>query len=173
MSYREAATAPHMFNEFIDHSKTDIQNPFLSPQPVSPHPVYIPHAQTPTMVGRNTLGELSTSSKAKKYFQILLIAGGFVGVKVLMKKYAAEVSEVTNSSPVAKQALAEIKSVQIPIVLLLMAGPALQLIANRDWPTLTTLGDLSALGLALYKVVPGILPLVSAVRKARKKRNKK
>lgn len=185
MSYREVAGAPHMFNEFIDHNKSDLQNPFLHPQQVNPHPVYIPRP-VPQMAGHpaqlagnpNGFGELGTFSKIKKYAWLVLVGGSFIGAKVLLAKNSATIAQATRHSPEFAKALEDVKAVHLPVTLLLMAGPAFQILVNRDWPMLTTAGVAGAVGYTAFKAGPSVLPVVSGLRKAsvamkkRKKRKK-
>ena len=184
MSYREVAGAPHMFNEFIDHNKSELQNPFLHPQP-NPHPVYIPRPMpqrvAPAQLAGNPhgFGELGTFSKVKKYLWLALVAGQFAATKVLMTKYSTQIAAATARSPEFARALDDVMAVHLPATALLMAGPAFQLLVNRDWPLLTTAGVAGAVGYTALKAGPSVLPVVSELRKVsvsmkkRKKRKKK
>ena len=196
MSYREVSGAPHMFNEFIDHSKSDIQNPFLNPQPVMPPPHHVappPPGQIPFIRGvpphvatrlttfqGSGFGELTTFSKVKKYVWIAAVTGLFIGTKVLMAKNSVQISAMKSQSPAIGEAINEITAVHLPVTIALAGGPAFQLLVNRDWPILTYLGILGGLGYAAFKAGPHILPLLSETKKVgqlsgfkRKKRKRK
>lgn len=186
MSYREVAGAPHMFNEFIDHNKSGLHNPFLNPQPINPHPVYIPRPM-PRLAGHpaqlagnpNGFGELGTFSKLAKYAWLVLVGGSFIGAKVMLAKHSAAIEQLSRQSPEFGKALEELKGVHLPVTILLAVGPAFQLLVNRDWPMLTYAGIAGGVGYTAFKAGPSVLSVateakqIAAITRKRKRRKRK
>lgn len=180
-----------MFNEFIDHSKSDLQNPFLHPQPVTP--VFIappprPRMPIPHLAGNpyalGEFGELSGFSKFRKYAWIALVTAGLIGSRVLLAKYSLMIERASMQIPEIGEAFEVSKATQIPVTAMLVAGPALQLFLDKDWPILTYIGLACGMAYGAVKVGPHVPTILtkgkelvslggmSPIRKQKRKKKK-